>query len=93
MNESIIAARGRTTIPADIRRSIGGIPGAHLVWHLMADGRLFVCVKNKPVAGLKGKRAGTDTTFAEVEKSRARDLANRHVIWDACLAEGKCKND
>ena len=37
--------------------------------------------------------AGADTTVAEVEKSRALDLASRYVIWDACVAEGKCEND
>lgn len=47
MTESIINAKGQTTVPADIRRSIGGTPGTRLVWDVLSDGRLFVCVKKK----------------------------------------------
>ena len=36
---------------------------------------------------------GADTTPAEVEKSRALDLANRRAIWSACLAESKCQSE
>ena len=54
MTESTIKAKGQTTVPADIRQSIGGVPGTRLVWHYLADGRLFVRVKNKSVLSLKG---------------------------------------
>lgn len=54
MTESTITARGQTTIPAEIRRAIGGIPGTRLGWHVLAGGRLFVRVKNKTAADLKG---------------------------------------
>ena len=54
MTESIITAKGQTTIPADIRQSIGGTPGTRLVWHAQEDGRLFVRVKNKTAADVKG---------------------------------------
>jgi AbrB family looped-hinge helix DNA binding protein len=54
MTESTITAKGQTTIPADIRQTIGGVPGTRLVWHVLADGRLFVRVKNKTAADLKG---------------------------------------
>jgi len=37
--------------------------------------------------------AGADTTVAEVEKSRALDLANRMSIWNACIADPMCKHD
>jgi|GEM_PF-3529729 len=47
MTESTINAKGQTTVPADIRKSIGGTPGTRLVWHVLSDGRLFVRVKNK----------------------------------------------
>lgn len=49
MTESTITAKGQTTVPADIRQSIGGAPGTRLVWHALADGRLFVRVKNKSI--------------------------------------------
>lgn len=54
MTESTITAKGQTTVPADIRQTIGGVPGTRLVWHVLADGRLFVRVKNKSVRDLKG---------------------------------------
>ena len=54
MTESTITSKGQTTVPADIRQSIGGAPGTRLVWHALADGRLFVRVKNKSVLDLKG---------------------------------------
>lgn len=47
MTESIINAKGQTTVPADIRQSIGATPGTRLVWHVLSDGRLFVRVNNK----------------------------------------------
>ena len=54
MSESTITAKGQTTVPADIRQTIGGVPGTRLVWHALSDGRLFVRVKNKSVLNLKG---------------------------------------
>ncbi|MCX8519921.1 MAG: type II toxin-antitoxin system PrlF family antitoxin [Rhodoferax sp.] len=54
MTESTITAKGQTTVPADIRQSIGGTPGTRLVWHVLEDGRLFVRVKNKTAADVKG---------------------------------------
>lgn len=47
MTESTINAKGQTTVPADIRQSIGGTPGTRLMWCVLSDGRLFVRVKNK----------------------------------------------
>jgi antitoxin PrlF len=49
MTESTITAKGQTTVPAVIRQRIGGAPGTSLVWHALADGRLFVRVKNKSI--------------------------------------------
>jgi antitoxin PrlF len=54
MTESTITAKGQTTVPADIRQSIGGVPGTRLVWHVLTDGRLFVRVKNKTAQDLRG---------------------------------------
>lgn len=54
MAESTITAKGQTTVPADIRQTIGGIPGTRLVWHVLSDGRLFVRVKNKTATDVKG---------------------------------------
>ena len=54
MSQSTINAKGQTTVPADIRQAIGGAPGTRLVWHVLSDGRLFVRVKNKTAADVKG---------------------------------------
>ena len=54
MTESTITAKGQTTVPVDIRQSIGGTPGTRVVWHVLTDGRLFVRVKNKTAADVKG---------------------------------------
>jgi bifunctional DNA-binding transcriptional regulator/antitoxin component of YhaV-PrlF toxin-antitoxin module len=53
MTESTITAKGQTTVPADIRQSIGGTAGTRLVWHVLSDGRLLVRIKNKSLLGLK----------------------------------------
>lgn len=34
---------------------------------------------------------GADTTPAEVEQTRAEELADRQAIWDACVAAGRCQ--
>ncbi len=36
---------------------------------------------------------GADTTIEAIKQARAEDLTNRQAIWDACVAEGKCKKD
>lgn len=54
MTESTITAKGQTTVPADIRQAIDGVPGTRLVWHTLNDGRLFVRVKNKSLLDMKG---------------------------------------
>jgi bifunctional DNA-binding transcriptional regulator/antitoxin component of YhaV-PrlF toxin-antitoxin module len=54
MAESTIKAKGQTTVPAEIGQTIGGVPGTRLVWHVLLDGRLFVRVKNKTAADVKG---------------------------------------
>ncbi|PUE27619.1 AbrB family transcriptional regulator [Limnohabitans sp. JirII-29] len=70
MTESTITAKGQTTVPADIRQSIGGVPGTRLVWHVLADGRLFVRVKNKSVRDLKGLLTPAKSKRVAVEDMR-----------------------
>jgi bifunctional DNA-binding transcriptional regulator/antitoxin component of YhaV-PrlF toxin-antitoxin module len=54
MSESTISAKGQTTVPADIRRAIGGVPGTRLVWRVLTVGQLSVRVKNKSAVDVKG---------------------------------------
>ncbi len=70
MTESTITAKGQTTVPADIRQTIGGVPGTRLVWHVLADGRLFVRVKNKSVMDLKGMLTPAKGKHISIEDMR-----------------------
>lgn len=54
MSESTISAKGQTTVPAEIRRAIGCVPGTRLVWGVLTVGRLYVRVKNKSAVDVKG---------------------------------------
>lgn len=54
MTESTVTAKGQTTVPRQIRDSIGAAPGTRLVWHVMPDGALIVRAKNKSVLDLAG---------------------------------------
>lgn len=70
MTESTITAKGQTTVPAEIRKAIGGIPGTRLVWHMLAGGRLFVRVKNKTAADLKGTVKVPTKRLLDIEEMR-----------------------
>ncbi|MHB8950771.1 MAG: AbrB/MazE/SpoVT family DNA-binding domain-containing protein [Rhodoferax sp.] len=54
MAESTITSKGQTTVPADVRASIGGVPGTRLVWTVLPDGRVLVRVKNKSILDMVG---------------------------------------
>ncbi|MBC8120150.1 MAG: type II toxin-antitoxin system PrlF family antitoxin, partial [Burkholderiaceae bacterium] len=54
MTESTVTAKGQTTVPRQIRDSIGATPGTRLVWHVMPDGALIVRAKNTSVLDLAG---------------------------------------
>ena len=54
MIESTITAKGQTTVPVQIRESIGAVPGTRLVWHAMPDGSIIVRAKTRSVLDLAG---------------------------------------
>ncbi len=54
MAESAITSKGQTTVPADVRASLGAVPGTRLVWSTMSDGRAIVRVKNKSILDMVG---------------------------------------
>jgi len=70
MAESTITAKGQTTVPADIRQTIGSLPGTRLVWHILSDGRVFVRFKNKTVADVKGLVKATKGKRLSVQEMR-----------------------
>lgn len=70
MTESTITAKGQTTVPADIRQTIGSVPGTRLVWHILSDGRVFVRFKNKTAADVKGMVKAPKEKRLSVEEMR-----------------------
>jgi bifunctional DNA-binding transcriptional regulator/antitoxin component of YhaV-PrlF toxin-antitoxin module len=54
MAESSITAKGRTTVPAEIRALVRAEPGTRLLWSAMPDGTLIVRAKTKSVLDLAG---------------------------------------
>ena len=52
MPESTITAKGQTTVPREVRESIGAQPGTRLVWHVMPDGSLIVRAKTRSLLDL-----------------------------------------
>ncbi|MCW5623724.1 MAG: AbrB family transcriptional regulator [Burkholderiales bacterium] len=54
MAESAINAKGQTTVPRQVRESIGAGPGTRLVWHVMPGGGLIVRAKTHSVLELEG---------------------------------------
>ena len=55
MAESTITAKGQTTVPLQVRESIGATPGTRLVWHVMPDGSLIVRAKTRSILDLAGR--------------------------------------
>lgn len=54
MSESTITSKGQTTVPLQIRQSIGAAPGTRLVWHVLPDGSLIVRAKTRSILDLAG---------------------------------------
>ena len=54
MIESRIDARGRTTVPAEVRKALDAKPGTQLVWHVMPDGSVLVRAKSTSLLELAG---------------------------------------
>ena len=54
MSESSITSKGQTTVPLQIRESIGAAPGTRLVWHVMPDGSVIVRAKNRSILDMAG---------------------------------------
>ena len=52
--ESTLTSKGQTTIPKDIRDSLGMKSGDRMTFTLMPDGTVLLRVKNKSVMSLAG---------------------------------------
>lgn len=54
MSESTATAKGQTTVPLQIRKSMGASRGTRPVWHVMPDGAVIVRAKTRSVLDLAG---------------------------------------
>jgi AbrB family looped-hinge helix DNA binding protein len=68
MAESAITSKGQTTVPADVRASLGAAPGTRLVWSIMSDGRAIVRVKNKSILDMVGMLKPSPGKHVSVEE-------------------------
>lgn len=71
MIESTITAKGQTTVPMQIRESIGAVPGTRLVWHAMPDGGIFVRAKTGSVLKLAGVLKAPKSRRVKVDQMNA----------------------
>jgi antitoxin PrlF len=56
MKQYTMDARGRTTVPADIRALIEAEPGTRLVWSVVSDGLITVRAQSKSRRALENLR-------------------------------------
>lgn len=52
--DSTLTSKGQTTIPKDIRDSLGMKPGDRMTFTMLPDGTVLMRVKNKSVMSLAG---------------------------------------
>ena len=71
MIESTITIKGQTTVPLQIRQSIGAGSGTRLVWHVMPDGSLIVRAKTKSLLDLAGSLKAPKRKHVAVEDMNA----------------------
>lgn len=55
MTESTITIKGQTTVPQQIRESLGATAGTKLLWHVMPDGAVIVRAKTRSILDLAGR--------------------------------------
>lgn len=53
--DSTLTSKGQTTIPKDIRDSLGMKPGDRMTFTMLPDGTVLMRVKNKSVMDVAGK--------------------------------------
>jgi antitoxin PrlF len=54
MAESTITAKGRTTVPAEVRAQVPAMACARLVWSVLPEGTIIVSVKSRSILDLAG---------------------------------------
>ncbi len=71
MMESTIGAKGRTTVPSEVREQVGAMPGTRLVWHVMQDGRILVRAKATSILDMAAMVKPAKGTHVPIEAMNA----------------------
>ena len=71
MPESTLTAKGQTTVPLQIRDSIGAAPGTRLVWHALPDGSVIVRAKTRSILELAGSLKAPKGKHVAIEDMNA----------------------
>ncbi len=68
MSQSTISAKGRTTVPADVRARMGAKPATRLSWNVLSDGTVVVRAKTRSILSLAGMLKATDGTHLSIDE-------------------------
>lgn len=71
MTESTITNKGQTTVPRQIRESLGAKPGTRLLWYVLPDGGVSVRAKSKLILDLAGTLKAPKGKRVRVEEMNA----------------------
>jgi AbrB family looped-hinge helix DNA binding protein len=72
-----ISAKGKVTIPLELRRGIGLEAGGMVQFRVEADGRVFVLAKKRSIKALKGLVAAPHAVV-NVKVAVSSDVAERN---------------
>lgn len=68
MFQSTISAKGRATVPADVRARMGAKPGTRLSCSVLSDGTVVVRVKTRSILSLAGMLKAPDGTHLSIDE-------------------------
>ena len=71
MFESTVTAKGRTTVPAEIRKIANLNTGSRLAWHVLSDGTILVRAKSRSIMDLAGSLEAPAGRHVPVEQMNA----------------------
>ncbi len=71
MAESTLTYKGQTTVPQQIRDSLGAGPGTKLLWYVLPDGSINVRAKSKSIVDMARMLKAPKGKHVTVEKMNA----------------------
>ncbi len=76
-----LTAKGQLTLPQELRRSLGVVPGDLVEFVLHRNGEIFIHARNKPASAIVGKGAAFARPVSREQYER--------VLGEAVAARGK----